>query len=190
MKRVVQWGLGATILLVPFLVHAEDPAAVTTNAEAVTNAESSAVSPSSSTNQVVESGKTVRFDYSLLVEGKEVENSSGVEPVQFVHGQGDIVPGLEKELAGMKVGEEKTINVKMEEGYGPIDPQAIQEVPRELIPSDIDLQPGTLLQMNDDQGNVFPATVVEVKQDKVKLDFNHPLAGKDLTFKVKIVDIK
>ena len=90
----------------------------------------------------------------------------------------------------MKVGDEKTVKVSVEEGYGPVDPQAVQEVPRTLIPADIDLKVGSLLEMSDDQGNRFPATVVEIMDDKVKLDFNHPLAGKELTFNVKIVSIK
>ena len=139
---------------------------------------------------VVENGKTVSFDYWLTVDGKEIENSEKLGPVDYVQGNGEVIPGLEKNLMGMKAGQEKSFKVSVEDGYGQVDPKAVQEVSKTLIPANIELKVGVLLQMNDDKGNVFPATIMEIKEDKVKLDFNHPLAGKDLDFKVKVVSVK
>ncbi len=139
---------------------------------------------------VVANGKTVTFDYTLTVDGAVVESSQGKKPLQYVHGQGKIIPGLEKQLAGLKVGGEKKIVVKPEEAYGQIDPKAVKEVEKSQIPADIKLTVGTLLEMRDPNGNAFPAKVQEIKDKIVVMDFNHPLAGKELTFQVKIVDIK
>ncbi len=175
---------------------ASAPAAAVPSAAALatpptdTSVKASAPAPVADPNAVVENGKTVGFDYWLTVDGKEIENSEKLGPIEYVHGKGDVIPGLEKNLTGMKAGEEKSFKVSVEEGYGQIDSKAVQEVPKTLVPSDIDLKVGTLLEMNDDQGDVFPATVMEINDDKVKLDFNHPLAGKELDFKVKIVSIK
>ena len=139
---------------------------------------------------VVSDGKTVSFDYTLTVGGAVVESSNGKKPLQYVHGQNKIILGLEKQLAGLKVGDEKKIVVPAEEAYGKVDPKAIQEVDRALIPKEIPLSLGTILQSTDPSGHTFPAKVMEIKEKTVLLDFNHPLAGKELTFDVKIVDIK
>ena len=174
------------ILMAPQLVFGQ-PAG---NAEVANPAAVGAQPVAPAANGVVADGKTVRFDYSLAVDGKEIENSKGLEPIEYVQGQGNIIPGLEKALVGLKVGDEKDVHIDAADGYGDVDAAAIQEVPRNLIPADIQLAVGTLLQMNDDKGNVFPATVLEIKEDKVKLDFNHPLAGKALDFHIKILEIK
>ena len=139
---------------------------------------------------VVSDGKTVTFDYTLSVDGAVVESSEGKKPLEYVHGQGKIIPGLEKALAGLKVGEEKKIVVPAEQAYGQIDLKAVQEVEKSQIPADIKLTVGAMLEMSDASGHAFPAKVKEIKDKTVVMDFNHPLAGKELTFQVKIVDIK
>ena len=139
---------------------------------------------------VVSDGKKVKFDYTLSVDGKVVETSKEDGPMEYTQGDDSLIPGLAKQMAGLKVGDEKTIVVSSQEGFGPIDPQAVQEVPKSAIAPDIQLSVGLLLQMNDPQGNAFPAIIKEIKDDKVVLDFNHPLAGKELTFNVKVVDIQ
>ncbi len=139
---------------------------------------------------VVGDGKTVSFDYTLTVEGKVVESSKGKKPLQYVHGQKKIIPGLEKQLAGLKIGDQKKIVVPAEEAYGKINPKAVQEVERSLIPKDIPLTVGTILETTDPAGHTFPAKVTAIQEKTVMLDLNHPLAGKELTFEVKIVDIK
>ena len=139
---------------------------------------------------VIADGKTISFDYTLTVDGAVIESSKGKKPLEYVHGQNKIIPGLEKQLAGLKVGDAKKIVVPVEEAYGKIDPKAVQEVDRTLIPKEIPLAVGTLLETTDPQGHTFPAKVTEIKEKTVMLDLNHPLAGKELTFDVKIVDIK
>ena len=139
---------------------------------------------------VVETGSAVSFDYTLTDEsGKVVDTSKGKEPMQYVHGKGQIIPGLEKELAGMSVGSEKKVTVKPEEAYGAVDSTAFTEVPKEKLPPDA-LKVGTMLLAQGPQGQGVPVRVHEIKEKTVVMDFNHPLAGKTLSFDVKITDIK
>ena len=107
----------------------------------------------------------------------------------YVHGQGQIVPGLEKALAGMKVGEQKTVVVKPEEGYGQVNPQGFQEVPKENFPAE-GLKVGMTLMAHGKDGVPVRIRVHEIKDKTIVVDLNHPLAGKTLTFNVKINEIK
>lgn len=109
--------------------------------------------------------------------------------MHYVHGKGQIIPGLEKELAGMAVGNEKKVTVKPEEAYGPVDPRAFQEIAKEKLPPEA-LKVGTMLMAKGPQGQGVPVRVHEIKENTVIMDFNHPLAGKTLSFDVKITDIK
>jgi len=138
---------------------------------------------------VVQIGSMVAFDYTLTDEsGTVLDSSKGKQPMHYVHGKGEIIPGLEKELAGMSVGSEKKITVKPEEGYGPVDPRAFQEVPKDKLPPEA-LKVGTVLTATGPQGQV-PVRVHEIKENTVIMDFNHPLAGKTLLFDVKVTEIK
>lgn len=138
----------------------------------------------------VSEGKSISMEYTLTLENKEVLDSNvGGEPLTFTQGSHQIIPGLETALDGMKAGERKQVTVAPEEGYGKIDPQAIQEVPIDQIPPDA-RKVGVQLQGKDGQGRVVHPTVTEVKEQVVVLDFNHPLAGKTLYFDVKILDIQ
>jgi FKBP-type peptidyl-prolyl cis-trans isomerase SlyD len=139
---------------------------------------------------VIQTGSMVAFDYTLTDDkGNVIDSSQGKEPMHYVHGKGEIISGLEKELAGMSVGGEKKVTVKPEEGYGPINPRAFQEVPKDKIPPDA-LKVGTVLMARDPQGQGIPARVHEIKENTVVMDFNHPLAGKTLFFDVKITEVK
>ena len=139
---------------------------------------------------VVQTGSDVAFDYTLTDEsGTVIDSSKGKQPMHYIHGQGQIIPGLEKELAGMAVGGEKKVTVKPEDGYGPINPQAFQEIPKEKLPADA-LKVGTMLMAQGPQGQGVPVRVHEIKENTVIMDFNHPLAGKTLSFDIKITDIK
>ncbi len=141
-------------------------------------------------NPVVQAGSEVSFDYTLTDDsGKVVDSSKGREPMHYVHGKGQIIPGLEKELAGMAVGNEKKVTVKPEEAYGPVDPRAFQEIAKEKLPPEA-LKVGTMLMAKGPQGQGVPVRVHEIKENTVIMDFNHPLAGKTLSFDVKITDIK
>lgn len=138
----------------------------------------------------VKSGDTVSIHYTgTLSDGTTFDSSEGRDPLQFTVGSGQIIPGLDKALPGMSVGDTKTVNVTAEDAYGAADPNAKQSVPREQIPADIPLDPGTQLQVKTPQGQVMNVTVAEVTDETVVLDANHPLAGKDLTFDIELVEI-
>lgn len=139
---------------------------------------------------MIQNGSQVSIEYTLSDEqGKVIESNKGENPLTYTHGKGQIIPGLEKGLSGMKVNDEKKVKVKPEEGYGPVNPNAVGEVPREQIPPDAQ-KAGTTLVAKNAQGNSFPVRVREVKEKTVILDFNHPLAGKTLSFDVKVLDIQ
>jgi peptidylprolyl isomerase len=138
----------------------------------------------------VKSGDTVRVHYTgTLTDGQTFDSSEGRDPLEFTVGSGQIIPGLETAVEGMTVGDKKTVEVPVDQAYGQPDPNAQQSVPRTDIPEDIPLDLGTQLQVQTPQGQVMPVTVVEVTEEQVVLDANHPLAGKDLTFAIELVDI-
>lgn len=138
----------------------------------------------------VKTGDTVAIHYTgTLKDGTTFDSSKGREPLSFEVGSGQIIPGLDVALPGMTVGERKTVKIDCRDAYGPINPGMRQAVPREGIPEDIPLEPGTQLQMQASEGQVVPVMVVEVSETEVTLDANHPLAGKDLTFAIELISI-
>jgi len=139
---------------------------------------------------VIENGRQVAFEYTLTVEGKVVDSSQGHGPFRYTHGQGIIVPGLSKQLEGLHVGDEKSVVVAAEDAYGPVDPNAFQEIQKSRLPQGVDLHPGTQLQASSPDGRVILVTVSQLKGDNVVLNFNHPLAGKELHFQVKILSVQ
>ena len=139
---------------------------------------------------VIAAGKKVKFDYTLTVDGQVAETTKDKQPLEYTQGQNQLIPGLEKQLAGMKTGEEKTIVVKPEEGYGLVLPDAFREFDKAKLPKDVEPQIGMMLELKDKDGNAYPAVISEVKDKTVMLDFNHPLAGEELKFDVKIVSIE
>ncbi|MGJ8604526.1 MAG: FKBP-type peptidyl-prolyl cis-trans isomerase [Marivita sp.] len=139
----------------------------------------------------VKTGDTVAIHYTgTLADGSTFDSSAGREPLEFTVGAGQIIPGLDQAMPGMAVGDTKKVDVPSDQAYGPHDPTAKQAVPRADIPADIPLEPGTQLQMQTPTGQVVPVMVAEVTETEVTLDANHPLAGKDLTFDVELVEIK
>lgn len=140
--------------------------------------------------KVVKDGSQVFVQYTLSGEnGKLIESNKGKEPLKYTHGQHQIIPGLEKGLAGMKVGDEKRVKVKPEDAYGPVNKEAFQEFPKEKIPPE-GLKVGAVLTAKGPQGQVVPVRVHEIKEKTVVLDMNHPMAGKTLFFDVKVLDIQ
>ncbi len=138
----------------------------------------------------VKEGDTVRIHYTgTLTDGATFDSSEGRDPLEFTVGSGQIIPGLDQALPGMAVGDKKTVEVPADEAYGQPDPNARQAVPRADIPADIPLDLGTQLQVQTPQGQVMPVTVIDVTEEQVTLDANHPLAGKDLTFAIELVEI-
>ena len=138
----------------------------------------------------IHNGSKVEFDYALTVDGKVTETSEKKGPLKYTQGDGKLIPGLTRQMEGMRVGDEKTIEVKPEEAYGNPNPIALKEVPLSSLPAGVKLEAGMPLRGKDKNGRAFLARIVEVKKDSVMMDLNHPLAGKTLVFKVKIVSIK
>jgi len=133
----------------------------------------------------VEDGQIVSLEYSLLVDGELMDSSVGHEPLEFLQGVGNIIPGLENELYGMAVGESKKVTVSAADGYGELDPDAYADVPRADFPENIPAEVGTELQVQDEHGQPMYARIDLVTDDVIRLDFNHPLAGKELNFDEK-----
>jgi FKBP-type peptidyl-prolyl cis-trans isomerase 2 len=141
-------------------------------------------------NKVVKDGSVVSLQYTLTGEdGKQIESNKGKDPLKFTQGSHQIIPGLEKSLAGMKVGDEKHVKVAAKDAYGEVDPRAIQEVPKDKIPPN-GLKIGAVLMASGPQGQPIPVTVKEVKEKTVVIDLNHPMAGKNLVFDVKVLDVQ
>lgn len=135
-------------------------------------------------------GSIVSIEYTLTDDaGAVIDSNVDKEPLTYVQGAGQIVGGLEKELIGLKTGDQKQVQVKPEEGYGMPSKQAFQEFPRETIPAEAQKSGATLMAKGQD-GRAIPMRVHEVKEKTVVVDFNHPLAGKTLNFDVKIKDIR
>ena len=138
----------------------------------------------------IQNGATVSIEYTLKDEGGQVlDSNKGGAPLVFVHGQRQIIPGLERELAGMKTGEERQVVVKPEDAYGEVVPNAQTEVPKEAIPEE-GRKVGTPLMARSGSGEARPVVVKEIKETTVVLDLNHPLAGKTLYFDVKVLGVQ
>ncbi|AQZ82625.1 FKBP-type peptidyl-prolyl cis-trans isomerase SlyD [Acinetobacter calcoaceticus] len=131
----------------------------------------------------------VSFHYKLTnAEGETLDQSQG-EPLAYLHGAGNIIPGLENALTGKTVGEKFTVNVPAAEGYGEYNPDLVQEVPAQMFQGVENIQPGMQFQAQTDDG-VQIVTVKAVEGDNIVVDANFPLAGQDLTFEVEIVEIR
>ena len=130
-------------------------------------------------------GDTVKVHYTgKLASGDVFDTSSNGEPIEFKLGEGQIIPGFEKAVDGMTPGESKTVTVEPEEAYGPRQEDRILEVPRDQLPDEIEPKTGQRLQIRHQNGQTFVVTISEVKDETVKLDGNHPLAGETLTFDI------
>lgn len=139
----------------------------------------------------VKEGSIVKVEYEGRFENDEVFDSSAMhnnEPLGFQVGAGMVVPGFEKAVVGMKKGEEKEFTLKPEDAYGMPNPQAIQKFPRENFPSEA--KEGMMIGVSAPNGQQFPAKIVKIEEDSVTLDLNHPMAGKVLIFKVKMIDFE
>jgi len=140
---------------------------------------------------VVRDGAVVSLEYELkLANGEVVDFSETDEPLEYLHGAENIIPGLERELAGLQVGDEKDVEVPPADGYGEYDPEDVEVVERGALPKNIPLQLGMVLAVSDENGDFSEAFVREISPNSVTLDFNHPLAGQRLFFKVKVLGIR
>jgi FKBP-type peptidyl-prolyl cis-trans isomerase SlyD len=135
----------------------------------------------------VAKGSVVSVDYQLhLGDGKVVDASAPGEPLAYIHGEGQIVSGLERALEGLSAGDARDVVVEPEQGYGPHDARGLQEVPRDAFPAGMEPQPGMELVAQGPQGESVPFVVRDVKPESVLVDLNHPLAGKTLHFAVTV----
>ena len=134
----------------------------------------------------------VSVDYVLRLEDKsEIDRSAEGSPLEYLHGYKNIIPGLEKELNGMTVGDEKDVVVQPNLGYGDRDPDSVVEYPRDSFPSSLNLEVGEPVMMRENEsGESHKAYISELRTDTVLLDFNHPLAGETLHFSVKIAGLR
>jgi FKBP-type peptidyl-prolyl cis-trans isomerase SlyD len=135
-------------------------------------------------------GQVIVMEYTLKVDGEIIDTSEGIGPIEFVQGAGNIIPGLERKLYGMTIGESKDVVVTAEDGYGDVNSEAYIEVPRYQFPANIPMEIGTQLELHDQAGNPMHARIDWVGDETVRLDFNHPLAGKELSFAVKIAGLR
>ena len=136
------------------------------------------------------SGDTVRIHYTgTLEDGTEFDTSQGRDPLEFVLGSGQVIPGFDKAVTGMSAGEQKTVTIEAADAYGDRHTELVQEVARSIIPADLEPAVGMQLQGQSDDGQVQHFVVTAVGDDTVTLDANHPLAGRALTFAIELVSV-
>lgn len=133
----------------------------------------------------------VAFDYKLTLDsGEEVDKSAEGQPLGFITGSGQIISGLEKAMMGMTVGDSSKISVEPEDAYGVVNPEMLQDVPRDQFPADIELKSGMTFQAQGPQGPVM-INIKDIKDENtVVIDLNHPLAGEKLHFDVNVVEVR
>lgn len=138
----------------------------------------------------IENGKKVKFHYTLTADDQVVQTSQGQQPLAYTHGSGEIIPGLASELEGMNEGEEKSIFLSAEKAYGEVNPEAFQELPKSSLPEGLEPKEEMMLKAHTQEGQEVLVRISDIKEDSVVLDMNHPLAGKDLKFDVKVVSVE
>ena len=132
----------------------------------------------------------VSLDYTLTVDGEVVDSTKDSYPLEYIQGHNNIIPGLEKALAGLGIGETKEVLVPSAEAYGEINPEAFTDVERVQFPEGFELIIGRSLRINTTSGQMLTARIHEIGEEMVKLDLNHPLAGQDLLFNASVVGLR
>ena len=140
---------------------------------------------------MIAKNKVVSMSYCLKdTQGKELDRADNDKPLEYLHGSGNIVPGLENALEGLKVGDKKEVTVKPEDGYGEILADLKMEVERKAFPADQKIALGMRFMAELSDGKKHPFNIVDIKGDKVHIDGNHPLAGQTLQFSIEIMNIR
>jgi peptidylprolyl isomerase len=135
-------------------------------------------------------GNTVKVHYTgKLNDGSVFDSSENKEPLEFELGSGKLIPGFEKAVTGLSVGDSTTVTIPAGEAYGDVNEELILNVQKDRLPADIQPEVGMQLQVQQPNGQPVPVVISEVKDDQVILDANHPLAGKDLIFDIEVVEI-
>jgi len=139
----------------------------------------------------IKDGEVVSLAYTLkLANGEIIDYSEAEDPLEYLHGAENIIPALEEQLTGLHVGDEKSVELDAKDGYGEYDPEEVEVVESKMLPKDLHVKLGMVLAISDDEGNLSEAYVREIRPDSVTLDFNHPLAGQRLFFKVQVLGIR
>jgi FKBP-type peptidyl-prolyl cis-trans isomerase SlyD len=138
----------------------------------------------------IRDNKVVSLAYVLTVDGEEVDRADADDPLDYLHGADNIIPGLEAALAGKTVGDKFTITIPAADAYGEYDEEELDEVPLDEMPNIHELEQGALVEVEDEEGYVYLAYVREITSSAVVLDFNPPLAGKDVTYDVEVLAIR
>ncbi|RXJ77901.1 peptidylprolyl isomerase [Arcobacter sp. F155] len=133
----------------------------------------------------ISKNSVVSMSYEVRLNDEVIDSNKDNEPIKFIHGTGEIIAGLEKGIVGMEAGETKDIKVAAIDAYGEHDPKLTETLPIADFEG-IDLEIGLVLEADGEKGEIIKATVTEVTKDEVTIDYNHPLAGCDLDFKVTI----
>jgi FKBP-type peptidyl-prolyl cis-trans isomerase 2 len=140
--------------------------------------------------QQAKNGDKVKVHYhGKLRSGETFDSSQGREPLEFTLGSGQVIKGFDEGVTGMQVGDKKTVEIPVQDAYGAKNEDMLIEFPRNQFPPDLNPEVGMQLMMNNGDGQQFPVNIVEVKEDSVVLDANHPLAGQDLIFDLELVEI-
>ncbi|MBI5838655.1 MAG: peptidylprolyl isomerase [Chloroflexi bacterium] len=138
----------------------------------------------------VQDGQVVTMEYTLRVDGEVIDSSEKNDALEFLAGHDNIIPGLEREMIGMKIGESKEVIIAPGDGYGEFDKEAYLDVPRGEFPADMKIEEGMELHVSDESGEQRYARIDSIENETVHLDFNHPLAGAELHFNVKVVGLR
>lgn len=138
----------------------------------------------------VKQGDKVKVNYTgKLQDGQVFDSSEGVDPLQFTVGAGEVIPGFDQAVLGLKSGAKTTVDIEPENAYGPRNDELVATVNKKDLPEDLEYSLGAQLQVTQENGNMFMVTVTEVAEDSITLDANHPLAGKTLIFDIELVEI-
>ena len=139
----------------------------------------------------IEANKVVSFNYHLTDnEGEILDTTENKEPLSFISGNNHILPKLEKEISTMIIGSKKQVNLSAKDAYGEYDEKAVQQAKRSHFPEEMKVEVGMRYLANSPEGQQMPFVITDVMEDDITIDFNHPLAGKDLEFNVELVDVR
>ena len=141
----------------------------------------------------IKKGNKVKLEYEGSLDNGEVFDSSSKhgQLLEFTIGEGKVIPGFENAVVGMKKGEEKTIKIMPKDAYGDKNPEMIQKIPKEQLPEQVkNIKAGMVLGMQSPDGKQFPVLISDVSNTDITIDLNHPLAGKNLNFKIKVVEVE
>ena len=140
---------------------------------------------------LVKKGDRVKVHYTgSLNDGTIFDKSKEEEPLEFTVGSGQVIPGFDKAVEGMKLNEEKKVTLKTEDTYGKRDETAIREFPKSSLPENFKPEKGMVIRLQNQTGRAIPGRITDITENNITIDLNHPLAGKDLTFNIKVIGIE